>query len=169
MSRLSTGRIGRSWRGGQRYPVAQEGEQPLLIPSWPGVSGVRLVLMNFGAADAVVGLEKEFDVEGRIVLARDRYLGWRPCEFTRLAGYAFGGYPSHGRQDRGEFFRGALRQVAVRENPSIPEALFESTAYAVDLPEVVARPPGAAGLGVTRLRHLVLLLWQSGLPNRRSR
>ena len=30
--------------------------------SWPGVSGVRLVLMNFGAADAVVGLEKEFDV-----------------------------------------------------------------------------------------------------------
>jgi hypothetical protein len=30
-----------------------------------------LVLMNFGAADAVVGLEKEFDVEGGVVLARD--------------------------------------------------------------------------------------------------
>ena len=33
-------------------------------------------------------------------------------------------------------------------------------AYAVDLPEVVAGPSCAAGLGVTTLRHLVLLLWQ---------
>jgi hypothetical protein len=114
--------------------------------------------MNFGAADAVVGLEKEFDVEGGVVLARDGCLGWRPGEFTRLAGYAFGGYPSHGCQDRGDFFRGAPRQIFIRENPSVPEALLEFTAYAVDLLEVVARPSRAAGLGVTTLRHLVLLL-----------
>src|SRR6266852_3402244 len=124
---------------------------------------------NFGAADAVVGLEKEFDVEGGVVLARDGCLGWRPCEFTCLAGYAFGVYPSHGCQDRGDFFRGALRQIVIRENPSIPEALFESTAYAVDLPEVVAGRPCAARLGVTTLRHLVLLLWQLRLTSRRSR
>jgi hypothetical protein len=124
---------------------------------------------NFGAPDAVVGLEKEFDVEGGVVLARAACLGWRPGEFARLADYAFGGYPSHRCQDRGDFFRGALRQVSIRENPSIPEALFESTAYAVDLPEVVAGLSCAAGLGVTTLRHLVLLPWQLRLPNRRSR
>jgi len=116
--------------------------------------------MNFGAADAVVGLEKEFDVEGGVVLARDGCLRWRPCEFARLAGYAFGGYPSHGCQDRGDFFRGAPRQIVIRENPSVPQALFEYAADAVDLPEVVAGPSCAAGLGVTTLRHLVLLLWQ---------
>src|SRR5271165_2157285 len=114
--------------------------------------------MNFGAADAVVGLEKEFDVEGCVVLARDGCLGWRLCEFTRLADYAFGGYPSHGCQDRGDFFRGALRQIFIRENPSIPETLFKSTAYAVNLPKVVAGPSCTAGLGVTTLRHSVLLL-----------
>jgi hypothetical protein len=48
-----------------------------------------LVLLNFGAADAVVGLEKEFDVEGCIVLARVRCRGcWKPCEFTGLASNA---------------------------------------------------------------------------------
>jgi hypothetical protein len=114
--------------------------------------------MNFGAADAVIGLEKEFDVEGGVVLVWDGFLGGRPGEFTRLAGYAFGGYPSHGCQDRSDFFRGASRQIFVRENPSVPEALFKPTAYAVDLPEVVAGPSGTAGLGVTTLRHLVLLL-----------
>jgi len=112
-----------------------------------------LVLLNFGAADAVVGLKKEFDVEGGVVLARDGRIGRSPGEFTRLAGYAFGGYPGHGCQDRGDFFRGASRQVSIRENPSVPEALFEYTAYAVDLPEVVAGPSRAAGLGVTTLRH----------------
>jgi hypothetical protein len=123
--------------------------------------------MNLGTADAVVGLQQEFDVEGRIVLARDRCLGWRPSEFTRLAGYPLGGYPSHGCQDRGEFFRGALRQVSVRENPSVPEALLESTADAVDLLEVVAGRPCAAGLGVTTLRHLALLLCCYACRNRR--
>jgi len=116
------------------------------------------MLMNFGTADAVVGLEQEFDVKGGIVLARDGCLGRRPGEFTRLAGYPFGGYPSHGCQDRGNFFRGAPRQIFIRENPSIPEALFKSTAYAIDLPEVVAGPSCTAGLGATTLRHLVLLL-----------
>jgi hypothetical protein len=114
--------------------------------------------MNFRAADAVVGLEKEFDVEGCVVLTRDGCFGWRPCEFTRLAGYAFGGYPSHGCQDRGDFFRGALRQIFIRENPSIPETLFKSTAYAVNLPKVVAGASCTAGVGVTTLLHLVLLL-----------
>jgi hypothetical protein len=118
-----------------------------------------LVLMNFGAADAVVGLEKEFDVEGGVMLARDGFLRWRPGEFARLAGYALGGYPSHGCQDRGDFFRGTPRQIVIRENPGVPEALFESTAYAVDLPEVVAGLSRTAGLRVTTLRHLVLLLW----------
>src|SRR6266702_7806448 len=118
------------------------------------------MLMNFGTADAVVRLEQEFDVKGGIVLARDGCLGRRPGEFTRLAGYAFGGYPSHGCQDRGDFFRSAPGQVAICENPGIPEALFEFAAYAVDLPEVVAGPSYAAGLRVTTLRHLVLLLWQ---------
>jgi hypothetical protein len=115
--------------------------------------------MNFGAADAIVGLEKEFDVEGGVVLARNGWLGWRPCDFSRLAGYVFRGYPSHGRQDRGDFFGGAPRQIAIRENPGIPQALFEYAAYAVDLPEVVAGPACAPGFVVTTLGHLVLLLW----------
>ena len=84
--------------------------------------------------------------------------GGDPGEFTRLAGYAFGGYPSHGCQDRGDFFRGSPRQIFVRENPSVPETLFESTAYAVDLLEVIAGPSCTAALRVTTLRHLVLLL-----------
>ena len=72
-------------------------------------------MVNSGAADAVVELEKEFDVEGGVVLARDGGLGWMLCEFARLpgpvlAGYAFGGYPGCGLQDRGDFFRGALPQ-----------------------------------------------------------
>jgi hypothetical protein len=70
-----------------------------------------------------------------------------------------GAYPSHGCQDRRDFFRGAPRQIVIRENSGVPQALFESTAYAVDLPEVVAGPSCAAGLGVTTLRHSVLLLW----------
>jgi len=118
--------------------------------------------MNFGSADAIVGLEKEFDVEGGVVLARHGGLGWTHCEFARLAGYTFGGYSSHGCQDRGDFFRRTPRQIVIRENPSVPEALFESTAYAVDFPEVVAGPSCAAGFGITTLRHLVLLLWQFG-------
>jgi hypothetical protein len=99
-------------------------------------------------------------MEGGVVLARDGCLGWMPGEFTRLPGYAFGGYPRHGRQDRPNFFRGSQRQVAILENPSIPQALFEYAAYAVDFPEVVAGLYCAAGLWVTTLRHLVLLLWQ---------
>src|SRR5215813_2130196 len=121
--------------------------------------------MNLGAADAVVGLQEEFDVEGSVVLAWYGFLGWwygflgwRPCEFTRLPGYVLGGYPSHGCQDRGDFFRGAPRQITVRENPGVPEALFEHAPYAVDLPKVVAGPSCAAGLRVTTLCHLVLLL-----------
>src|SRR6266851_5392137 len=85
-------------------------------------------MTNLGAADAVVGLEKEFDVEGGVVLARDRWLGRRRCELARppgpvLAGYVLGGYPSQDRGDPG------------------------------DLPEVVARLSGAFGLGVIMLRH----------------
>src|SRR5437868_5907260 len=122
-------------------------------------------MVNSRAADAVVRLEEEFDVEGGVVLARDGCLGWRLREFARLpgpvlAGDAFGGYPGCGRQDRGDFFRGALAQIAVRENPGAPEAPLKYRAYAVDLPEVVAGPSCAAGLGVTTLRHLPLLLWQ---------
>jgi hypothetical protein len=116
--------------------------------------------MNFGAADAVVGLEKEFDMEGSVMLVRDGFLRWRPGEFARLAGYAFGGYPGHRCQDPGDFFRGTPRQIVIRENPSVPQALFEYAAYAVDLPKVVAGPSCAAGLRVTMLRHLVLLLWR---------
>jgi hypothetical protein len=119
-------------------------------------------MVNSGTADTVVGLEKEFDVEGGVVLARGGCLGWMLCEFASppgpvLAGDAFGGHPGGGRQDRGDFFRGALPQILIRENPGVPEAPLENTAYAVDLPEVVAGRPGAAGLGVTTLRHLVLL------------
>jgi len=32
--------------------------------------------MNLGAADAVVGLQEEFDVEGSVVLAWYGFLGW---------------------------------------------------------------------------------------------
>src|SRR5262249_40364838 len=116
-------------------------------------------MMNLGPANAVVGLEEEFDVEGGVVLAWCGFLGWKLCEFTRLPGYVLGGYPSHGCQDRSDFFRGASRQIFVREDPSVPKTLFESRPHAVDLPKVVAGPPCAAGLGVTALRHLVLLLW----------
>src|SRR5271169_6953081 len=119
-------------------------------------------MVDSGTANAVGGLEKEFDIEGGIVLARDGCLGWMLCQFASLpgpvlAGDAFGGYPGGGRQDRGDFFRGALPQIAIRENPGVPEAPLEYAAYAVDLPEVVAGRPRAAGLGVTTLRHLVLL------------
>src|SRR5262249_16152161 len=114
---------------------------------------------NFGAADVVVGLEKEFDVECGVVLARDRCLRW-PCQFAPLARYAFGGYPRHGCEDRGDLLRSAPRQVSIRENPRVPEAPFEFRPDAVDLPLVIARPSCAAGLRVTTSRHLVLLLWQ---------
>src|SRR4029077_5754500 len=117
-------------------------------------------MVNPGAANAVVGLEKEFDIEGGIVLARDGRLGWMLCEFASLAGDAFGGKPGGGRQDRGDFFRGALPQIAIRENPGVPEAPLEYAAYTADLPEVVAGRPCAAGLGLTTLRHLVLLARQ---------
>jgi hypothetical protein len=122
-------------------------------------------MVNSGAADAVVGLEKEFDVEGGIVLTRDGCVGCRLCECARLpgpvlAGNAFGGYPGCGRQDCDDFFRGALPQIAVCENPGVPEAPLKYRAYTVDLPEVVAGLSCAAGLGVTTLRHLALLLWQ---------
>src|SRR5215467_1566865 len=131
-------------------------------------------MVNSGAADAVVGLEKEFDVEGGVVLARDGCVGCSLGEFARLpgpvlAGDAFGGYPGCGRQDRGDFFRGALPQIAICENPGVPQAPLEYGPYAVDLPEVVAGPSCVAGLGVTTLRHLVLLLCPVRPPNRRSR
>jgi hypothetical protein len=139
--------------------IAQESEQFLLIPSRPGIANVCLVMTNLGPANTVVGLEKELDVEGGVVLAWYGFLGWKACEFARLPGYACGGYPSHGRQDRSDFLRSAPSQIFIRENPSVPETLLESRAHAVDLPKVVAGPSCAAGLGVTALRHLVLLLW----------
>jgi hypothetical protein len=127
-----------------------------------------LVLLNLGAADAVIGLEKEFDMERGVVLARARCLGLKPCEVARLAGYAFGGYPGHGCQNGGDFFRGTPRQIVIGENLGVPQAMLESPAYAVDLLEVVAGTSCAAGLRVTTLRHLALLI--CGTPaNRRSR
>jgi len=107
--------------------------------------------------DAVIRPEDEFDVEASNALARDGCLRWL-CEFTRLAGYVFGGCPGHGCQDRGDFFGGAPRQIVIREDLGVPKALLEYTAYTVDLPKVVAGSSCAGGLGVTTLRHLVLLL-----------
>jgi hypothetical protein len=112
------------------------------------------MMTNLGAADAVVGLEEEFDVEGSVVLPRLGRLRWKPRELSRLpgpvlAGDAFGGYPGRG----GDFFRVASCQIVVGENASVPEALCECRADSGDLLEVVAGLACAAGLGVIALRH----------------
>src|SRR5215469_3684006 len=108
VSRLGGRRIGGQFLRGQRYAGAKEREQPLLVPTCPGVAEVSLVMTDLGAPDAVVGLEQEFDVEGGVVLLRDRCLERTSRELTRLpgpilAGDAFGGDPSRG----GDLFRTA--------------------------------------------------------------
>jgi len=146
---IKTGHIGRRCRRQVAVSWVRRRirvEQSLLIPSWPGVSSVCLVLLNFGAPDAVVRLEKKF-VCGRlaVVLARAGCLVWRPGECRALwPDYVFGdiqpwvpGLP--------RFLPGCAAPDRIRENPSVPETLFKSTAYAVDLPEVVAGRPCAAG------------------------
>src|SRR6266487_2828132 len=122
-------------------------------------------MTNLGTADAVVGLEEEFDVEGGVVLPRVGCLGRRSRELTRLprpvlAGDAFGRYPGHG----GDFFRVASCQIVVRENASVPETLCERRADTSDLLEVIASLACVAGLGVITLRHLVLLICQPARP-----
>jgi len=55
--------------GRQRDVFAQESEQVILIPPRPREISVRLVMMNFGTAHAVVDAQEKLYVEGLVVLA----------------------------------------------------------------------------------------------------
>ena len=73
--------------------LAQKREQPALVPARPGLIGTRLVVMNLGAADAVVHVEEELDVEGGVALVTLGRQGWGggPGEPAGLTGPVLAG------------------------------------------------------------------------------
>jgi hypothetical protein len=140
--------------------IAQEREQPVLIPARPGLIGTRLVVMNLGPAHAAVDTEEKLDVEGGVALVRLGRQGRSggPGESASLAGPVLAGdarrrQPGHPGKAGGYLLGGKHGKILVCEDSRVVKAPVDRCADALDLLEVIAGLTGRRGCaGITR-RH----------------
>jgi hypothetical protein len=104
-----------------------------------------LVVMNLGAAHAVVDIEEKLDVEGGVMLTGlgRQGRGGRFSQLARLAGPVLAGdpglrYSSHVGEACGYLLRTARSEISVGENSCIVEMSFDRRADALNFSEVIA-------------------------------
>ena len=138
---------GRGLTGG-RDTGAQEPDDPVDIPPRPRRVGAGLIVVHGGLSNGIVGLEQKLETEGEGALrqaGRFRDIGGEaPSLAAPVARHdSTGGGSGDARQDCGELFGRAARELLVRADSGAVEPPGGHRPNARDLRQVVARVLGA--------------------------